>query len=479
MTTLQIIEICVVIAGYLLAFALVPRVVLARRESAATLSWILFLLLLPFLGAFLYWIFGERRLRRFVRNRRTSADALDRAGRPEAQMDPGDDLLVREQDRELSSIVTRLCGSAPTGGNAIAQFADPDAATERMLQIIDAAKSTIHFEVYQFKSDESGVIFRDHLVAAARRGVKVRLLFDDLGTLWTPKRFFSVLREAGADVAVFLPVSPMRGLYQANLRNHRKILIVDGVAGFTGGLNVGDEYGGPRKRKFGPWRDTHLEIRGPGVAALQEVFVEDWFFVTGEEIPAQLAFPPLKRQGNETVHVVPSGPDSDWESIHHAIFTMITLAERHVYLTTPYFIPDRSMLVALQTAALRGVDVRLLLPERSDHAIVCAAGRYHYPELLQAGVRIFQYTQGMLHSKTVEVDGRWSTIGSANLDLRSFRLNFEMNIVVYGMESAGVLESTFINDLTKAREITSNDVARWTVGMRLRTNSARLLEGIL
>lgn len=475
MTAFEYFELAFLVGGYTITLLLLPRVVLARRESAATLSWILTLIFFPILGAVFYWLFGERRLKRFVKKRRRAISELERSARVERG---GASEAADHPDGDLISTITKLCGSDPTHGNEISQFSDPDAAAETMLKIIDGAKDHIHFEVYQFKNDESGTAFRDHLVQAAKRGVRVKLLLDDVGSLWTPKSFFNVLRDAGAQIATFLPVTPLRGMYHANLRNHRKILIVDGIVAFTGGLNVGDEYGGPRKRRFGPWRDTHLMMRGPAVANFQDVFQEDWFFVTKKELDGN-CYPLLKNEGGEMVHVVASGPDSDWESIHHAIFTMITKARDHIYLTTPYFIPDRSLLVALQTAALRGLDVRLLLPARSDHAIVCAAGRFHYEELLRAGVRIFEYTNGMLHTKTVEVDGRYSTIGSANLDLRSFRLNFEMNIVAYGERTAKELNTTFKNDLLRAREVSASVVGRWTRLQRFGIASARLLEGIL
>lgn len=480
MTTLQIIEVVLVVTSYAVSLALLPRVVLSRRDSAATLSWILVLVFLPLIGLILFWAFGERRLKRFVGKRRSAILQIDRViGTERGRRAKQPEDVFPKADRDIIDITTKLCDSPPFAGNQILQFSDPDAATERMLASIDAARDHVHFEVYQFKSDESGRVFREKLISAAKRGVKVRLLIDDVGSLWTPKSFFNPIREAGGEVATFLPVNPLRGLYHANLRNHRKILIIDGKVAYTGGLNVGDEYGGPRKRRFGPWRDTHSELRGPAVAAMQDVFLEDWFFITNHEIELNSAFPKLQNEGDVTVHIVPSGPDADWEVIHHAIFTTITKAADHIYLTTPYFVPDRALLVALQTAALRGVDVRLLLPARSDHVLVRAAGHFHYQELLRAGVRIFEYTQGMLHAKTVEVDGRWATIGSANLDLRSFRLNFEINIVIYGAPAAQELKTTFLSDLKHSVEVKESDVKKWTFGKRLAIASARLMEGIL
>lgn len=480
LTTIQAVELALLIGGYAMAVALLPRVIVARRESAATLSWILALLLIPYVGMLFYWIFGEVRLHRTTRRRRSTKRLLAQALADERERrriaaasspDPTDDDVVH--------LVARITGVPAVGGNAIQIFADPDVATERMIAAIDGATATIHFEVYQFKKDESGTLYRDHLAAAARRGVKVRLLVDDVGSLWTPRSFFRPIVEAGGEVERFLPVNLLRGLYHANLRNHRKILVVDGARAFTGGLNVGDEYGGLRKRRFGPWRDTHVELRGPVVASLQDTFVEDWVFATHREIAVEEAFPDLEPAGAEVVQVIASGPDSDWESIHHAIFAAVTGAQHHAYLTTPYFVPDRALLVAMQTAALRGVDVRVLMPERSDHFLVRAAGRYHYEELLRAGIRVYEFGKGMLHAKTLEIDHRCAMIGSANLDLRSFRLNFELNVAAYGSGVAAEVHSQFLRDLEDSREITRGVVARWSYGRRLLHATVRLLEGLL
>jgi cardiolipin synthase A/B len=429
------------ILGLLLALALMPRVVLQRRESAATLSWIFFLFLVPYLGLVAYWVFGERRLKRCADRKRVTNRAVaaalncqrEKRLRPEVEK-------LSDSDRELIELLTKMSGTPLLAGNSLRIFPDPDDALKAMLDAIDA-----------------------------------------VGTFWTPRRFFRPLTEAGGEYARFLPVTPIPRLH-ANLRNHRKILVVDGRVAFTGGLNVGEEYGSllrHRIRKLGPWRDTHLELRGPACAALQDVFVEDWHFVTGRELKEEELFPVCEVTGNELVHVVASGPDCDWEAIHHSIFAAITRATDHVYLTTPYFVPDRALLVALQTAALRGVDVRLLLPHRSDSALVRAAGRYHYGELLRAGVRVYEYRGGILHAKTVEVDGRCATIGSANLDLRSFRLNFELNITAYGANVASELRRIFFQDLESSVEVSLQTIGRWPLSRRFTYASAHLVEALL
>jgi cardiolipin synthase A/B len=298
-------------------------------------------------------------------------------------------------------------------------------------------------------------------------------LIDGYGSFWLGRRWLGPLRAAGARAAVFLPARLV--LFQPmNLRNHRKIVVVDGEVGFTGGLNVGDEYRG----KSGPWRDTHLAIRGPAVARLEQVFAEDWHFVTRDEVEFARAIPPIAPSAvtghDATVAVVKSGPDVEGmarETIHRVFFSAITTARSRVYITTPYFVPDRAIVVALQTAALRGVDVKLLLPGRSNHPFYAQAGRSFYEELLEAGVSIFEYGPGMIHAKTMVVDGCVALVGSANMDLRSFRLNFEVHAVMSGEGVASRLEGCFREDLRHSNPIVLSE-------FRQRGRGRRVVEGV-
>jgi len=266
---------------------------------------------------------------------------------------------------------------------------------------------------------------------------------------------------------------------RANLRNHRKIVVVDGRVAFTGGVNIGDEYTG-RKKRVGPWRDTHLRIEGPAAYHFQEVFAEDWHFATGEDPIEESWFPDPELSGEAMVQVVASGPDTDTQPIQRIFFAAITSARRRVWLTTPYFVPDQAMLAALETAALRGVDVRLLLPARSDMRLVLYAGRSYYDQLLTHGVQIYEYLQGVLHAKTMVVDETWATVGSANMDTRSFRLNFEINAAIYGPDFANQLGKVFLRDLKSAREVTREELAqRRHVGRRVMESFARILSPVL
>jgi cardiolipin synthase len=458
--------------GYLVAIALIPRIVLERRESGATLAWVLAILFLPWLGLLLFWAFGTQRLRWRRRRRRRAEQAialsLDAAARPleryERVSEPSRDCAIEEAVAALSA---RVAGPS-TDGNATELLIDGEQTYDRMLSAIAAADAHVHAEFYIWNPDETGIRFRDALLAAAKRGVRVRVLVDDVGSRSAGRKFFAPLVRAGGKVARFLPVIFLSRRLQVNNRNHRKILVIDGRAAFTGGLNIGDEYRGVH----GPWRDTHLRIEGPAALRLQRVFVEDWFHTTGEDLARPELFPESGPSGSERVQILASGPDDDrWHAIHVIVFSAIALARERVWITTPYFVPDRPLEMALETAALRGVDVRLLLPGRSDHALVLHAGRSFYPELLQAGVKIWELDQAFLHSKTVSVDGRLASVGSANMDQRSFRLNFEANAVVFGPSLARELERVFERDCERARPV--NPVA-----FRARSRYARSAEAL-
>jgi cardiolipin synthase len=286
------------------------------------------------------------------------------------------------------------------------------------------------------------------------------------------------LTQAGGKVAEFLPVGTFSRHWHLNLRNHRKMAIIDGCVGFTGGVNIGDEYTG-RKQRVGPWRDSHIHIQGPAVNHLQEIFAEDWHFTTGEDLISEHWYPEQQPAGDLMVQIIASGPDTETMPIQRIFFTAITSAQDRIYLTTPYFIPDQAMLVALETAALRGVDVKLLLPHRSDMRLVLHAGRSYYDQLLANGVKIYEYQHGILHAKSMVVDERWATVGSANMDMRSFRLNFEVNAAIYGPHFANELAKIFESDLARAQQITIEQLRQKKLSSRISESLARVLSPVL
>ena len=341
--------------------------------------------------------------------------------------------------------------SLATKGNEV-EILHGDAMFEALERAIASAEHHVHVEFYIFHADETGHAILARLTDRARAGVEVRLLVDAVGARDLPHRAVAPLLAAGGHFAQFLPVSPLTRPFSVNFRNHRKIVVVDGLTALTGGMNVGDEYRG-RVTKIGAWRDTHVLVRGPAALRYQEIFADDWHFTTGERCTAARYYPEPTRNGTVTVQVVASGPDQTAEAILRKMFVAITKAESRVWLTTPYFIPDRALQVALQTAGQRGVDVRLLLPGASDHPLVLYAGRSQYDDLLAAGVRIYEYQAGFLHAKTMVVDDLWTTIGSANMDRRSFMLNWEANLVALDRTLAAKMARLFEDDLRNALEV--------------------------
>jgi len=471
------------VGGYLLAFMLIPRIILDRRESAATLAWILFIAVVPWLGAALFFLVGRTRVRRRTRKRHRTRAAFQRSmdrlpGSAEACDFERPPIELPEPVRDIARLADAVSQEPIIGGNGVEVYIDANQAYDSMQAAIEAAEHHVFMQSYIYRADQAGRRFRDLLAAKARAGVEVRLLVDGVGGQQVSRRFIRPLIEAGGGYGVFMPTMPFKPHWRPNLRNHRKILVVDAKIGFAGGLNIGEEYQG-RRKKFAPWRDTHLRLEGPVVRRLQEVFLEDWLFATGEDLADAEHFVEPGACGGELVQVVDSGPDEPTEPIHAVFFTAVNEAEQRAYITTPYFVPDAAMLMALKAAAWRGVDVRLLLPGKSDLRLVQWAGRSYFQELLEAGVRIFEHRPGVLHAKTMVIDGAWSTVGSANMDRRSFRLNFEVNVLVSGESFAARMERIFQADIEGAREITLGQVRTKRLRSRMVEAFARILSPVL
>ena len=308
----------------------------------------------------------------------------------------------------------------------------------------------------------------------------VRLLVDDVGSRAANQPFFAPLVAAGGKVARFMPVHLWSRRLNLNNRNHRKLVIVDGWLSFTGGMNVGDVYAGRGE----PWQDLHACLRGAVTHALQEVFCQDWYHATRENLVSKALgewyFPVIAPQGNVCAQFLASGPvDERWQAIHTVLFAAMNLATQRIWIETPYFVPDRPIMMALQTAALRGVDVRLLLPGRSDHRLVLYAGRSFIDDLLEVGVRVFELHSAMPHAKAVSIDGTFATLGSANMDQRSFRLNFEGNVFFYGAKIVKTLEDDFLALCANALEVTAKQRVRVRKWDKLLENTARILSPLL
>lgn len=433
--------------GYLLTLVLLRWVLLTKKEQpSSTVAWAMAIILVPYVGGLLFLIFGVNRVDRRARLKAAADRAIDR------QL-PGVtpyQVLPEELDDPLSATLMRLASRVgripPTAGNDVRLMTDTNEAQGLLEQAIASAESSIHLEYYIWQRDRTGTRLRDLVVSRAREGVEVRFLYDGVGSLLLNNRFLRPMRDAGVRVAAFLPGATFRERWSLNLRNHRKIVVVDGRVGFTGGMNVGDEYLG-LSRDRGYWRDAHLRVEGPAVLQLQQVFAEDWFFATGEPLTDLALYPDPGEPGGLVAQVVTGGPTEANGPTRVLMFEAIGQARGSIHLTTGYFVPPLELARALEAAALRGVKVRLMVPGRSSYLWTIYAGRSYYDSLLAAGTEIYEYRRGALHSKTLTVDGRWSLVGSANLDSRSLMLNFEAGLAIDDTRIACQLERRFDDDV--------------------------------
>ncbi len=466
--------------AWLLWIALVAvGLILERRSPAATLAWLLALLFMPYFGFLVYLLFGPRRLHRRRRRYGRARERLiqsTRDLRPDQAIPPH--FPGAGLERQLALLLERVGQGAPTPAIAVTPLETGDVCFEAIEASIAAATHHIHLEYYLWTPDRIGTRLRDRLVDQARAGVRIRLLLDAIGSDRANRHFLQPLRDAGVQVAWFNPIGPRRlRLRYVNFRTHRKIVVCDGRIGFTGGINVSDAHSHIQQ---GPdaWRDLHLRIEGEPVHRLQFIFLEDWYFVTGQEPLEPEFFPHFAEAAGPWLQVVESGPDNDRHAIAKLYFAAIAGAQRQILLATPYFVPSEALTAALITAALRGVVVRVLVPKRSDSRLVSTAARSYYDELVGAGVTIHEYGPPMLHAKLLVVDERIAAVGSANFDNRSLALNFEAMAVLYDAGLAGQLARSFAVDLRHANRYVKPG-RRATLGQRLGESTARLLSPLL
>ncbi|MDB5337460.1 MAG: clsA [Planctomycetaceae bacterium] len=439
--------------GHLLTLSLLPSVLMKKkRQPVSTVAWVLVIALVPYLGGLFYLIFGINRVERRTASKRRAAEIIAGHLTELGQYHVMVDEIVDERSRQMARLACRLSVTRPTFGNSIEIIPKTTQTLAEITAAVNAAEHSVHLEYYIWQPDETGTELRNVLIKKAREGLKIRFLYDAVGSSRLTRHFLQPMRDAGITVASFLPGPTFRERWSINLRSHRKIVVVDGNIGFTGGMNIGDEYLG-KNPQFGYWRDTHLMMRGPSVLQLQQVFVEDWFFATGEKLLLTELFPDCRDSGDQTAQVIAGGPDNDQETLHALFFGAVNEAEQRITLVTSYFVPTLPLVAALETAARRGVRVRLLLSGSSAHYTTILAARSYYDTLLACGVEIYEYTGGMLHSKTLTIDGRWSFVGTPNFDARSLLLNFEVGVILYEKPAAEALEEQFEQDLTSAKRI--------------------------
>jgi cardiolipin synthase len=477
------------VVDLVVAVVFVGWVLMTKSDSTSAVAWCLLILFLPLLGAALFYLLGyqhvERPLGRKRRHKltyrtaapRTEADAPEPPGHEDHAQSSG-----LEVQRDMHRLATRFGAYPLTVGNQIDLYHAGQAAYDAMFEAMRAARHHIHLETFIFQPDQVGGEFLEVLTRKAKEGVQVRLLLDAMGSHRLRQRHLRAFRAAGGKAFTFLPVSPLRRRMQVNLRNHRKILVVDGDIGFVGGLNVGDEYLG-RVPRFGFWRDTHLRLQGPAVADLQRVFAEDWDFAAGEQLTDDADrtayFRPRRVDGPYPVQIIESGPDRDPKGIREIYFAAVLRARKRLWIASPYCVPDAGLRDALNLAGHIGIDVRFLGQNHPDKWLAQFAARYYWGQMLNAGIKVYQYTRGMMHSKVVLVDGEWASVGTANFDNRSLHLNFEVNCLIYSAKAVAELEAAFERDLQDAIRLDRQVYSRRPFAGRLLENACRLTSPVL
>ncbi|GIN85291.1 cardiolipin synthase [Heyndrickxia sporothermodurans] len=479
------------ILSILLAFFFILNFILSgvvifleRRNIGATWAWLLVLLFIPVAGFIIYLIFGQNLSRRriFYWKDQEKIGIKEISNRQINLLRNNTFPFHDERTVQYKELVYMLLvndDAVMSHDNDVEIFIDGDDKFQSLFKDIKKAKNHIHLLYYIVRNDLLGKKLVELLTEKAKEGVKVRFLYDDMGSRKLPRKFFKELVEAGGEVAAFFPAKiPMLNL-RVNFRNHRKLAIIDGEIGYIGGFNIGDEYLGLDK-KFGYWRDTHLKITGKAVYAMQTRFVLDWNQASSKEIRyEERYFPEIQSVGYTDVQIVSSGPDSEWEQIKNGYIKMINSAKKYIYMQTPYFIPDDSLLNALKLAVLSGVDVRLMIPNKPDHMFVYWATYSNVGDLLKTGARVYVYENGFIHAKMLIVDGKIATVGTANIDNRSFRLNFEVNAFLYSHHLSKKLENIYKDDMEKSKELTLEAYLQRPRSIRFKESVSRLLSPIL
>lgn len=454
-------------------------IVFENRSPVKTLSWVLVVLLVPFLGIFFYVFFGQnyRKLKIFSKKSILDLEQLTKYAAVQVNALPERMVLESEAIREkvhLMKLMLNNNKSALTEFNKIGLLIDGTNTFPAMLDAINGAKSFINMEFYRFESDILGTKFCEALMIKAKEDVKVRIIYDDVGSWSLNNDIIKRMRESGIEIFPFMPVRFPWLTSKINFRNHRKILVVDGTKGYIGGLNIADKYLHGIKG-IGNWRDTHLVIRGESVATLNSVFMVDWYFVSDillTDEPGHFDFE--KVPDRCWIQMASSGPDSDWANIMQVYFSAIATARKSIYISTPYFSPDESILTAMKTASLSGVDVQMILPDKSDSVVAYWNTRSYIDELMEAGIEIFLYKKGFNHSKYILVDNVFASVGSANVDMRSFDLNFEVAALIYDESFAARLLQVFRDDIADSTRVNPGEWAKRKRTSRYKESLSRI-----
>jgi len=469
----------------LLLITVCLRVIYETRSATKTMAYLLLIIFIPIIGMVFYILFGVNYWKTKTYSKKSDDDKklLEKLKSEikaygDAIVTPSE--LANEDNSELAAMLKKELKSPLTRKNSIKLLINGEEKFPEVLEALRSAKNHIHIEYYIYEQDEIGEQIENILIEKAKEGVQVRFIYDDFGSPNIKKKTEQRMRDAGVEIYPFQKVLFYLLANRLNYRNHRKIIVIDGKTAFTGGINVSDKYVNNKTGKLF-WRDTHIRIDGPGVFYLQYLFLTDWNFCSGKTlVPEQPHFLiPSTKKDDRFLQVAASGPDSDQPSVLFSLLQAIYLAKKEILITTPYFIPGDSILEALRIAALSGLSVKLLVPGICDSKLVNAASKSYYEDLLCAGVDIYMYQKGFVHAKTLVADGNLSIIGTANMDYRSFELNFEVNVLVYDREFSEKLRTVFFKDIEEAEKIDKDEWCNRPAYKQLPERVARLFSHVL
>ncbi len=441
-----------------------------HRRPTETLAWILVLYFIPVLGILLYYFFGVPAMLRPLISQ-------ERLAQLKAHTLPYRTPDIDGKYRRLSTLLEGVNQAYPVGGNSVRVFTVCGDMFEAMKQDILVARHHVHMVFFMIEDDIVGDAFADILIGKAQEGVEVRLMYDAAACIGVPRRFFRRMKEGGVQVEAFSPLFPHLSPF-SNYRNHRKVLVVDGVVGYAGGMNLAERY--LKGIHGGVWRDTHLRVEGPAVTELQTTFLTDWQFASGEWLTGEAYYPQQSKAGSLVMQVVTSNPTAQFRVIDLSYSEILYTATRYVYLQSPYFVPSEAIRKALYAAALSGVDVRVMIPTRPDKGwVVIYASRWYIGQMLDAGVRVFFYDNGYLHAKTVVADDRLCSVGSVNIDHRSISQSFEVTAFIYDDRLAQEQRQTFLDDMQHCHEIRREEWDKRGRWERVKEGACRLAAPIL
>lgn len=470
----------VMVINFVLAFTVI---FLERRNASSTWAWIMVLFFIPILGFILYLIFGRKLSNRYkFKWDKKRKHGVEKEVQAQLKVIENDEFTYKQkvlkEHQDLYYMHLKHNDALYSQDNNVKIFIDGNKKFHSLIADLEAAEDHIHLLYYIIRGDQLGTEIAKVLMKKAKSGVEVRVLYDDMGSRSLKKKFIKELEDAGVKVDAFFPPLIPNINFKINFRNHRKLAIIDGKIGYIGGFNIGDEYLG-KDQKFGYWRDTHLRINGNAVRDMQNRFILDWNQASRNIIEYDKRFYVGDSQGDAGVQIVSSGPDSEWEQIKYGYIKMILTAKEYIYIQTPYFIPDESLMDALRIAALSGVNIKLMIPNKPDHPFVYWATLSYAGELLQKNAKVFMYQEGFLHAKTLVVDGKLASVGTANIDVRSFRLNFEVSAFLYDTQLAEELVEIFERDIQKSTQMTKKLYAKRSLGIKFKESISRLLSPIL